>query len=371
MFTLKRIPFCDYKKLYLDHKEDYLKIIDRVASNGGFIMQNEKKDFEEELAAFVGCKYVVGVGNCTDGLEIGWQSIGLRPGDEVICSSHTFIATASSIVMAGGIPVPVEIGDDNLIDPDAVSDAINSRTVGIMPTQLNGRTCDMTKIINIAEKYKLFVVEDAAQALGSKYKGKHAGTFGNVGAISFYPAKVMGCFGDGGAVITNNYDIFNRSYQLHDQGRDVNGDLKSWGRNSRLDNIQAAILSYQLKKYPSVIKRRREIADYYSKRFSSLEELTLPPAPDEFGDHFDIFQNYEFVAERRDQLKIFLEEKGIKTLIRWNGKGVHQWESLGFNISLPKVEYFFNNSLMIPIWHYLSDDDIEYIADNVCLFYRK
>ncbi len=368
---MKKIPFCDYKKLYLDYRQDYLNIFDQVASNGGFIMQKEKRDFEKELAEFIGCKYSIGVANCTDALEIGWQSIGLRKGDEVICSSHTFIATASSIVMAGGIPVPVEIGEDNLIDPDAVSAAINSRTVGIMPTQLNGRTCNMDKIMSLADKYKLFVVEDSAQALGSKFKGKHSGTFGNVGAISFYPAKVMGCFGDGGAVITNNYDIFNRSYQLHDQGRDVNGDLKSWGRNSRLDNIQAAILSFQLKKYPKVIKRRREIASYYHERLSCIEELRLPPPPTDNGDHFDIYQNYEFIAKDRDKLKEFLEQRGVKTLIQWNGKGVHQWESLGFNISLPKVEYFFENSIMIPIWHYLSNEDIEYIADNVCDFYQR
>ena len=368
---MKNIPFCDYKKLYLNHRENYLKIFDEVASSGGFIMQQAKKDFEKELSNFIGCGYSIGVGNCTDGLEIIWQSINLRPGDEIICSSHTFIATASSIVMAGGVPKPVEIGDDNLIDPEAIEDAINPRTVGIMPTQLNGRICEMDKIMNIAKKYKLFVVEDAAQALGSKFKGKHAGTFGIAGAISFYPAKVMGCFGDGGAVITNDFDTFNRSYQLHDQGRDPHGDLRSWGRNSRLDNIQAAILSYQLKKYPEVIRRRREIASYYHSRLSLLDELKLPPPPVDAGDHFDIYQNYEFMANDRDGLKLFLEERGVKTLIQWNGKGVHQWESLGFTVRLPKVEKFFENCIMIPIWDYLTDDEIEYIADQIYDFYRK
>ena len=273
--------------------------------------------------------------------------------------------------MAGGVPKPVEIGGDNLICTDAISDAINSRTVGIMPTQLNGRICDMDTISKLANKYKLFVVEDAAQALGARYKGKHSGTFGIAGAISFYPAKVMGCFGDGGALITNNYDIFNRSHQLHDQGRDANGELKSWGRNSRLDNIQAAILSYQLQKYPAVIERRREIASYYHKRLSNLNELKLPPPPIKDGDNFDIFQNYEFIAENRDELKKYLEDNGIKTLIQWNGKGIHQWESLGFTIKLPKVENFFKKCLMIPIWDYLTDDEICYIADTIISFYRK
>ena len=368
---MKNIPFCDYKKLYLNHRENYLKIIDEVASNGGFIMQQAKKDFEKELSEFTGCKHAIGVGNCTDGLEIIWQSIGLRPGDEIICSSHTFIATASSIVMAGGVPKPVDIGDDNLICTKAIEDEINSRTVGIMPTQLNGRICDMDTIINLANKHKLFVVEDAAQALGAKYKGKHSGTFGIAGAISFYPAKVMGCFGDGGALITNNYDIFNRSHQLHDQGRDINGDIKSWGRNSRLDNIQAAILSYQLQKYPAVIQRRREIASYYQKRLSQLNELKLPPPPLENADNFDIFQNYEFIADNRDELKKHLEENGIKTLIQWNGKGIHQWESLGFTVKLPKVENFFKKCIMIPIWDYLTNEEISYIADKIISFYRK
>ncbi len=368
---MPNIPFCDYKKLYLDYREDYLKIFDEVASSGGFIMQKALSDFEEELANFIGCKYSIGVANCTDGLEISWQSLGLRSGDEVICSSHTFIATASSIVMAGGVPVPVDIGDDNLIDPNAVADAVNPRTVGIMPTQLNGRTCDMEKIMEIANNNKLFVVEDAAQALGSKFKGRHSGTFGDVGAISFYPAKVMGCFGDGGAVITNNENIFNKAYQLHEQGRDPNGDLKSWGRNSRLDNIQAAILSFQLKKYINVIERRREIASYYNERLYELEELKLPPPPSVNGNHFDIFQNYEFMAEKRDELKQYLLEKGIGTLIQWNGKAIHQWEPLGFNLKLPKVEEFFKKAIMIPIWPYLSADDIKYIADSIYSFYRK
>ena len=140
------------------------------------------------------------------------------------------LATAASIRTAGGVPVPVELGDDNLLDPDAVEDAINPRTVGIMPTQLNGRTCNMDRIMSIANRHGFFVVEDAAQALGSRFKGQHAGTFGNASAISFFPAKVLGCLGDGGGVITNDEGVYDRIYQLHDHGRDVDGELKSWGR---------------------------------------------------------------------------------------------------------------------------------------------
>ena len=161
-----KIPFFNYPRLYLDNKELFLKTIDEVASRGSFIMQKDLTSFENRIAKYVNSKFSFGVANATDGLEIGWMALGIKPGDEIICSAHTMVATASAIKMAGGIPVPVEMGDDGLIDPDAVEDAINPRTIGIMPTDLNGRTCNMEKIMAIAERYKLYVVEDAAQALG-------------------------------------------------------------------------------------------------------------------------------------------------------------------------------------------------------------
>jgi dTDP-4-amino-4,6-dideoxygalactose transaminase len=298
------------------------------------------------------------------------MAIGLRPGDEVICCSHTMLATAASIKTAGGVPVLVELGEDNLIDPEAVEAAINPRTVGIMPTQLNGRTCNMDRIMAIANKHRLFVVEDAAQALGSRFKGKHAGTFGQAAAISFFPAKVLGCLGDGGGVITNDYGIFDKVYQLHDHGRDVDGDVRSWGRNSRLDNLQAAILNHRLASYDKIIARRRAIAAMYQARLGELDEIQLPPAPDVNPDHFDIYQNYELQADRRDELKERLRLRGIGTLIQWGGKAVHQWERLGFTVKLPKVERFFERCIMLPMNMFIDDDDVHYVCDQVYSFYR-
>ena len=371
MSESKKVPFFEYPRAFLDDKDDVMKIIEDVGSRGAFIMQQDLKDFETALAEYTGAGYAIGVANATDGLELSWMSIGLNPGDEVICCSHTMLATASAIKTAGGTPVPVELGNDNLLDPDAVEDAINPRTVGIMPTQLNGRCCDMDRIMAIANKYKLYVVEDAAQALGSTFKGKHAGTFGNAAAISFFPAKVLGCLGDGGGVITNDYGTFDRVFQLHDHGRDLDGEVKSWGRNSRLDNMQAAILNYRLNKYDSVIKRRRAIATIYNDRLSSLNELRLPQAPGVDKDYHDVFQNYELEAEKRDELKEFLSINGIGTLIQWGGKGVHQWERLGFNIKLPKTEKFFEDCIMLPMNTFISDDDVNYICDKVFEFYRS
>ncbi len=369
--NIKKVPFFDYPRLYADEKDDLLKIFAEVSGRGAYILQKDLKKFESSLAAYTGAEHAVGVGNATDGMEIALMAIGLKPGDEIICSAHTMLATASAIKMAGGKPIPVDIGHDNLIDPTAVESAITSNTVGIMPTQLNGRTCDMDSLFAIAKKHGLFIVEDAAQALGSRFKGKHAGTFGEAGSISFFPAKVLGCLGDGGAIISNNSDLFDRMYQLHDHGRDANGDVKSWGRNSRLDNLQAAILNYKLESYDSVINRRRVIASLYEERLSGLEQLNLPPAPDSDDNHFDIYQNYELQADRRDALKEHLLVKGIGTLIQWGGKAIHQWEGLGFDgVRLPAVEYFFERCLMFPMNMFITDEDVHYVCDQVENFYN-
>jgi dTDP-4-amino-4,6-dideoxygalactose transaminase len=367
----KKIPFFEYPRLWTDYKQDYISIIDRVASSGGYILQKELSDFEVELAKFTGANYSVGVGNATDAMEIFLDAISLKKGDEIIISSHTMLATASAIRVARGVPVPVDIGDDNLICPKSIEEAITSNTVGIMPTQLNGRVCDMDPIIKIANKHGLFIVEDAAQGLGSRYKGKHAGTFGLASCISFFPAKVLGCFGDAGAILVNDKNLYHKIFQIHDHGRDINGEVKRWGRNSRLDNLQAAILNHKLKIYDRVIERRRAVAQMYQDRLGGLDELQLPPPPNNTSDHFDVYQNYELTANNRDELKKYLSEKNIGTLIQWGGKGIHHFEQLGFTQKLPNTDKFFKRCIMLPMNMFISDEDIEYICSSIKSFYGK
>ena len=366
-----QVPFFEYPRLWSDDREELLSIIDNVSSTGGFILQQAVSDFESELANYTDANYAVGVGNATDGMEIFLEAIGIKTGDEVIISSHTMLATASAIKVAGGTPIPVDIGKDNLISIQAIEDAITPNTVGIMPTQLNGRVCNMDAILSIAKKHGLFVVEDAAQALGAKYKGKHAGTFGLASDISFFPAKVLGCLGDAGSVLVNDKDLYHKIFQLHDHGRDVDGEVRRWGRNSRLDNIQAAILSHKLKTYDDVIKRRREVAQMYQDRLGSLEELQLPAAPSMESDNFDVYQNYELTADNRDELRANLSKKNIGTLIQWGGTAVHQFTQLGFNQVLPDTERFFERCIMLPMNVFISDSDVDYICEGVTDFYRK
>lgn len=215
------------------------------------------------------------------------------------------------------------------------------------------------------------IAEDAAQALGSKFDGRHAGTFGRFGTISFYPAKLLGCFGDGGAIITNDDGLARKIALLRDHGRNEDGRVVAWGYNSRLDNLQAAILNYKLKAFPGDIERRRSIARAYQSGLSTLQELTLPPSPDSDFRHFDVYQNYELEADRRDGLKKHLEEKGIRTIIQWAGTPVHQFKELGFTVSLPKTDALFSRCLMLPMNTALSDEDVAYIVAQIRDFYGK
>lgn len=367
---MRNVPFFNYPHVFTSRETQFVETFREVGRRGAFIMQKDLREFEEALAKFVGAKYAVGVANATDALEMGFVAGGLRPGDEVIICSHTMMATASAVHVAGGVPVPVEVGSDRCIDPDAIGAAITPRTRAICPTQLNGRTCDMDRVMKIAQAHGLDIYEDSAQALGSKFDGRCAGTFGKTGCISFYPAKVLGCFGDGGAVLTNDDEIYRKLLLMRDHGRNAEGDVEFWARNSRLDNLQAAFLLLQLKDYPKVIERRRAIAAIYQSRLGGCERVGLPPAPDSDPRHFDIYQNYEIAADRRDELRAYLKDRGVGTLIQWGGRAVHHFTKLGFTQRLPRTDDFFRRCLLLPLNMSVSDDDVHYVCDCALDFYR-
>jgi dTDP-4-amino-4,6-dideoxygalactose transaminase len=369
------IPFFPYPQAFLSEEDDLMAIFRDVGRRGAFILQRDVRHFEENLARFLAARHAIGVGNATDGLLIALRAAGFAPdrleaGSEVIFSSHTMVATAAAIHFAGAIPVPVECGADHLIDPAAVEAAITPRTRAILPTQLNGRTADMDALERIRARHGLILIEDAAQALGARFRGRCAGTFGAAAAISFFPAKLLGCLGDGGAVITDDHAMAARVEALHDHGRGADGEIRGWGLNSRLDNLQAAILDYRLQKYGAVIERRRALARAYRDQLGSVEEIVLPPGPDDDPDHFDVYQNYEIEAGRRDGLRAFLEARGIGTLVPWGGKAVHQWDALGLSASLPRTEKLLERVLLLPMHAWLVEDEIAAIAGTVKEFYR-
>jgi dTDP-4-amino-4,6-dideoxygalactose transaminase len=274
------------------------------------------------------------------------------------------------VVFGGGVPVPVDIGPDNLIDVCSMEEAMTTRTRFVMPVHVNGRVCDMVAIQEVCDAHGLKIVEDAAQALGARLGGRMAGTFGVAASFSFYPAKVLGCLGDGGIVVTDEPDVADRLYQLRDHGRDADGEIRGWGLNSRLDTIQAAVLHLQFEQYEEILRHRRSIASAYDRRLSSISALTLPAPPVDDGEHFDIFQNYEIEAERRDELQHFLREGGVGTLTQWGGKGIHQFQSLGLShYSLPAADRFFERCLMLPMNMMVTVGEAESISDLIEAFY--
>jgi UDP-2-acetamido-2-deoxy-ribo-hexuluronate aminotransferase len=367
---MQKIPFFNYPDVFTRFEKDLTKIIIDVCRNGAFIMQKELESFENNLAQYTGSPFALGVANATDGLIIALRAADIGPGDEVIFCSHTMVATAASIAMVGATPVPVEVGFGRTIDVDSIEPAITPRTKAIMPTQLNGRISDMDSIMKIATKHNLIVIEDAAQALGAKYKNSSAGTFGFASAISFFPAKVLGAFGDGGAVLCGDEKVYERLYRLRDHGRGSDREIVEWSGNTRLDNLQAAVLDFKLNHYHDDVTRRRDIARKYSARLGTIPEISLPPGPDENPDYFDIYQNYEIETNDRDKLQAYLNKKSIGTLKQWDGKAVHQWSKLGLNVSLPKTENFFTRCLLIPMNMTVTDNDIDYICECVSSFYK-
>lgn len=370
MRTERKIPFFNYPALFASHEQELMALLRDVMSRGAYILQKDLTEFEANLRAFLGVKHAIGVADGTNALKLCLLAAGVGPGDEVIVPAHTYIASAASIHFVGAKPVLCECGPDHLIDAKSARSFITSRTKAIMPVQLNGRTSNMDAVLQLAKEHGLQVIEDAAQALGSRFGKQFAGTFGAAGTFSFYPAKVLGCFGDGGGVVTNDDKIAEQVLLLRDHGRNADGEVIAWGTNSRLDNVQAAVLNFKLKTFPKDLERRRTIARLYEAGLREVKELVLPPSPDQGGPHHDIYQNYEIEAERRDALKLHLEKDGIRTIVQFGGKAVHQFDGLGFkDVKLPYTERLYTRLLLLPMNTTLTDEDAAYIVDSIKRFY--
>lgn len=373
---MKNIPFFNYPALFHQRKDEYLSLVQDVLSRGAYIMQKDLIDFEKDLAKYLGVNHAIGVADGTMALLTSLMASGIGRGDEVIVPSHTFIASAAAIHHTGAKPILAECQADHLINPNSIVKLITSKTKAIMPVQLNGRTANMDAISKIATEYNLIIIEDSCQALGSKYKNKFAGTFGLTGTFSFFPAKTLGCFGDGGAVVTNNDEVANKIRMIRDHGRDpIDGKVKIFGFNSRLDNLQAAVLGLKLKYYDEDIDRRRQIAMIYHTHLDHIDQILLPPAPDSDINHFDVFQNYEIEAQNRDDLREFLSQAGIGTILQWGGFMIHQYRELDLNSDLNSdlshTEEVSKKFMLLPLHSMLSNEDVVYICEKINEFYSS
>jgi dTDP-4-amino-4,6-dideoxygalactose transaminase len=352
-----RVPFIDPRSHYEKFKPEIDRAIIDCLANGDLVNRRQLKDFEQHLAEFVGVKYAVGVNSGYHALLFALLGAGVGPGHEVITVAHTFVATVSAIVHCGAHPVFVDVGADFNMDADLIERAITSRTKALLPVHLNGRVCDMDKILAVADKRGLAVIEDAAQALGATFDGKCAGAQGRAGCFSFYPFKVLGGFGDGGAITTNDPEIARMATLLRYNGEDrETGEYHYHGQTALLDNVQAAVLDVKLRYLPEWIIHRRRTADLYHRGLSRIRQLRVP--------HFDetrrkdIYQNYVVRTNERDRLRAYLKENGVETLVHWPKP---MWEHQGLGLAgsdVPETLSICREVLSLPMSAETTEDHV-------------
>lgn len=357
-------PQAHYQRL--KHEID-AALLDTIAK-GDFIQRQQLRDFEARFAEFVGVKYAVGLNSGYHALHFALLAAGVGPGDEVITAGHTFVATVSAIVHTGATPVLADVGDDYNLDLDDVERKISARTKVLLPVHLNGRVCEMGRLMSLAARHQLQVVEDAAQALGATFAGTMGGAFGLAGCFSFYPFKSLGALGDGGALTTNDPDVAQMAKRLRYNGEDrETGEYHHHGYTALLDNIYAPVLDIKLRHLPSWVEHRRRLAERYRSGLDGVGDLRLPHfADDRFADSF---QNYVIRTGRRDELRAFFREERIETLVHW---AKPMWRHAALEIpdpQLPHTEAICREVISLPMNAEVTLEDVDVVVDVVRRFF--
>jgi dTDP-4-amino-4,6-dideoxygalactose transaminase len=316
IYFLFMIPFVDLHAQYLSIKSDIDKALENCIADSNFIKGKAVSDFEKAFADWLGADFCLGCGNGTDALEIIMKSLSIGPGDEVIVPALSWISTAEAVNNVGAEPVFVDIrGDTYNIDPEKIENKITSRTKAIIPVHLYGCPADMNEIILISEKHKIHVIEDCAQAHGAEYHGKKVGTFGVASAFSFFPSKNLGAYGDGGAIVTNNQELFEMTRKIANHGQlKTKHEHTLIGRNSRLDSLQASILNAKLGYLDKWNSQRNQVAQYYRKKLMVNEEICLPIIPQ---DTTHVFHLFVIRCKRRDDMIKLLDSKDISWAVHY------------------------------------------------------
>jgi len=365
------VPLLDLKEQFLTIKEEVMAALEQVLETCEFILGPNVSAFEQEIAEYLGVKHAIGVGNGTDALVLIFDALGIGPGDEVITSPYTFFATAECVSRLGAKPVFVDINPITLtIDPEKLEQAITTRTKAVIPVHIFGRAVDMPRIMDIASRHDLFVVEDACQSIGGEIEGKKLGTFGNAGAFSFFPTKNLGAYGDGGLVVTDDDELAERVRMLRAHGSKVKYHNELIGYNSRLDEMQAAVLRVKLRHLNEWDSRRREIALEYNKLLKDLP-LQLPD-PGDKGEH--VFHLYTILTDNREELRAYLKSRGVETGVYYPTPLHLQpaYADLGYRRGdFPVSESACERNLSLPMYPDLTDEQIHYVAETLRGFFEE
>ena len=366
----RNISMVDLKSQYVRLKSDIDSAIAGVIDQTNFIKGSALKNFEEELADYLNVKHVIGVGNGTDALQIALMSLDLSPGDEVIVPAFTYVATAEVIGLLGLRPIMVDVDANNFnILTHNLEKVITAKTKAIVPVHLYGQSAPLDNVIDFAKKYNLFIVEDNAQSLGCNYhfgnnKSSKTGTIGHIGCTSFFPSKNLGCFGDGGAISTNDDQLADKMRMIANHGQSQKYVHDRIGINSRLDSIQAAILSVKLKELDDFNRRRQSVAKIYDDEFSSVDEI-ITPHREEYTEH--VYHQYTIKVDesKRDQLKSFLSDFNIPSMIYYPIPLYKQkaFSSYYAGTGLINTEALCKQVLSLPM-HTEMDNEIQYYITN-------
>ncbi len=363
---MKKVPFLDLTVKSPEKKEQLLRAVDQVLSHGRIVLGPEVGQFEEKIASSCQTKYAVGMGSGSDALYLALRSLDIGPGDEVITTPMSWIATVNAIELCGATPVFVDVGEDLNINAELIADAVTARTKVILPVHFTGRMCDMQKITQVASDNDIDIVEDAAQAFSAHINGVMAGSFGRVSSFSMNPMKVFNAYGEAGAVVTSSEEIYHKLMSLRYAGTVNKEDCHFPSINGRLDTIQAAMLLVSMQYLEEKISRRREIARYYSE---VLKDLVV--CPEEEEDSFHVYYTYTIRTEQRDELKTYLDSKGIETKVQHPILMPYHtaYRNRFSDCRLPVAERMVKEILSIPNHEGMGDSEVEYVAGCIRAFY--
>ena len=376
---MRDIQMVDLLAQYERLRPDIDKAIFSVINSSAFIKGPGVKLFEEELQEYLGVKNVISCANGTDALQIAMMTLGLKPGDEVITTNFTFIATLETVALLGMKPVIVDPDPGTFnISVEGIANAITEKTRAIVPVHLFGQCADMEGILKLAKRHNLLVIEDAAQATGSDYifadgTKKKAGTIGNAGTTSFFPSKNLGCYGDGGAVYTDDDDLARKIRSIANHGMKVRYHYNDIGINSRLDTIQAEILRVKLKHLDSFNRARQEVAAWYDRAFSGCSQIVIPER-EKHSTH--IFHQYTIKVKNglRDELKKYLQENNVPAMVYYPGP-LHMQEAyhyLGYGENdFPVTTALCGEVLSLPVHTEMDQDQLEHITGTIIEFFEK
>lgn len=365
------IRFLDLKQQYDSIRDAIDAAVAAVIESSAFVGGKFVADFEEAFAAYLGAAHCVGVGNGTDALEIAIEGLGLPEGSEILVPANSFIASSEAVTRAGHRVVFCDCDPISYtITPESMREHLTPQTAAVMAVHLYGQPCDMDAVLAIAEEHGLKVIEDCAQAHGAEYQGRRISTFGDVGAFSFYPGKNLGAYGDGGAIVTNSTELSERCRMVANHGRLEKYDHAIEGRNSRLDGMQAAILSAKLPHLDGWTDARRRVAARYREGLSSVSGIVVPSEMD-WAKH--VYHLFVLQAPRRDELRAFLGENEVQTGIHYPTAlpELSAYSYLGQQSEAPNASRISHNLLSLPMGPHLSDDDVDAVCSLVRDFYER